>query len=358
MLRSMLILGRRLQTLRHWLAPALLLAGLLGHGAAPAQAPQELADFQSGPGSGAYSFASQTPKTLPELLRGGGESTRIIGHLYLPETPATAAPRLPAVVFMHGSGGIFDAMQGYWPRHFNAQGHALLALDTFGPRGVSSTAEDQSQVPFAADLADVYAALHLLASHPRIDPARIALIGTSRGGIATWRAALQRIIDSQPAGPRYAAFIPMYAGGCAGGFRVRVQPGVFGPAPMLWLHGDADDYTPLAPCQDYVERIAAAGTPARLVVLAGAGHKFDMDSQRRSVLPRVQTTQSSCPLEWDMQTMAHYDRGTGLKLGADAVRELQRSACAATGASVQGNRAARDEAARQISDFLRGVFGH
>ena len=30
---------------------------------------------------------------------------------------------------------------------------------------------------------------------------------------------------------------------------------------MLFLHGTADDYTPIQPCQDYADKIRAAGTP-------------------------------------------------------------------------------------------------
>lgn len=78
---------------------------------------------------------------------------------------------------MHGSGGIYSAMLGYWPEQFNAAGYAVLSVDSFGPRGVKSTATDQSQVPFAADVADAFAALKLLASHPRIDAGRIAIMG-------------------------------------------------------------------------------------------------------------------------------------------------------------------------------------
>jgi dienelactone hydrolase len=258
---------------------------------------------------------------------------------------------------MHGSGGIFDAMLGFWPRFFTGQGYAMLALNTFAPRGVRSTVEDQTAVPLAADVADVYAALRLMASHPRVDPERIVLIGTSRGGAATWRAALQRVVEALGQPARYAAFVPLYSGGCAGSLRVVVRPGVFGPAPMLWLHGDADDYTAIGPCRDFAAAIAAAGTPATFVTLPGAHHKFDGDSERRIALRRAQSIRPECPLEFDLQTLAHRDRRSGETLSPAAMRDLHRSECATLGASVQGNHATRDVAAAKIADFLRGVFG-
>ena len=94
------------------------------------------------------------------------------------------------MVLVHGSGGIYSAELDFWPKQFNAAGIAVFTLDMFGPRGVQSTFEDQSQVPFPADVADTFAALRLLATHPRIEAQRIAIMGFSRGGIAVLRASV------------------------------------------------------------------------------------------------------------------------------------------------------------------------
>lgn len=136
------------------LAGVLLAALATGHAAAQ----DVVSNFASGPGNGVYAFASSTPKTMQELMTGGGEAVNIRGHLFLP--PGDGA-KLPAVVLLHGSGGIYDALLDYWPRQFNAAGMAVFTLDMFGPRGVQSTAEDQSAVPFTADVADAFAALRL-----------------------------------------------------------------------------------------------------------------------------------------------------------------------------------------------------
>jgi len=231
---------------------------------------------------------------------GGGED------LFLP--PGDGA-KLPAVVLLHGSGGVYDALLNYWPKQFNAAGMAVFVLDMFGPRGVQSTAEDQSSVPFVADVADSFAALRLLATHPRIDSKRIALMGFSRGGSATLRANVTRIIAAQrlPDGLRYAAFIPTYAGGCVGVFRLVVRSGVFTPAPMLFIHGDADDYTPIGPCLDYADKIGRAGTPVQFVTLAGARHKFDADDQRRHQMRNAVRIRPDCTVETDIDTLTAHD---------------------------------------------------
>jgi len=321
-----------------------------------AQATQVVTDFKAGPPSGAYTFASSTPKGLPDLVKPGapGDAANIVGHLFLPPGDG----KVPAVLLMHGSGGIYNAMLDYWPKLLNAQGFAVFSLDRFGPRGVKSTAEDQSLVPFAADVADAFAALRLLASHPRIDAGRVAIMGFSRGGIASWRTAVERIIAAQqmPAGLRFAAHIQMYSAGCTGVFRLMVKPGVFSRAPELWIHGDADDYTPIGPCRDYAGLIGKAGTPVEFVSLPGAFHKFDLDDQRRVSVPGAQRTVENCPLELEIDTLATYDRTTGHRLIGDAYQQAVKS-CGALGATAQGDHAARDKAGKATVTFLRKVFG-
>ncbi|MDP4299086.1 dienelactone hydrolase family protein [Leptothrix discophora] len=338
------------------LMTGLLVSGLLLTGLPARAETMPVSDFSAGPPNGVYAFPSRTPRTLPELLRGQGEAAQPVGHLFLPAD--TGQGKVGAVVFVHGSGGIYDAMLGHWPQAFNRAGIAYLALDMFGPRGVRSTAEDQSQVPFSADLADAYAALRLLATHPRIDPARIAVIGTSRGGIAAWRVAGTRLTASQklPGGLRFAAHVMLYAGGCSGGFRHVVRAGVFGPAPMLWVHGEADDYTPIGACREYAGLIGQAGTPVEFVALPGAHHKFDSDDSRFILVRGAQRTREDCPLQFDVDSLGWSDRTTGERLSPEAMAEVNRSRCAALGAHVQGDRAARDEATRAVLDFLAKVY--
>ena len=321
------------------------------------QAPDVVTTFASGAPSGRYSFASSTPKTLGELMQGnkGGETVNIVGHLFLPP----GNDKVPAVVLVHGSGGIYKAELDYWPMQFNAAGIAVFTLDMFGPRGVQSTAEDQSQVPFAADVSDAFAALRLLATHPRIDRQRIALMGFSRGGTATLRASVEKIIAAQklPDGLRYAAFIPTYAGGCAGIFRLVVKPGVFSKAPMLFIHGDADDYTPIGPCQDYADRIGNAGTPVEFVVIEGAQHKFDANDLKRYYLRGATRTKADCPLEIDIDTLYAYDRTTGARLQGEAYTTALKN-CSAVGATVEGSTRARDKAAQAAVGFLKKTFAN
>jgi len=344
-----------LTSVKRYVRALAALASVCAACVAHAQAPEVVTSFASGAPSGRYAFASWTPKTLGDLLQGsrGGEAVNIVGHLFLP--PGTE--KVPAVVLLHGSGGVYSAELDFWPKQFNAAGIAVFTLDMFGPRGVQSTAEDQSQVPFAADVADAFAALRLLATHPRIERQHIAVMGFSRGGAATLRTAVERIIAAQklPDGLRYAAFIPTYSGGCAGIFRLAVKPGVFSKAPMLFIHGDADDYTPIGPCQDYADKIGKAGTSVEFVVLEGAHHKFDMDDQKRYYLRAVTRTKPDCPLELDIDTLYAHDRTSGARVQGDAYTAMLKS-CTAVGATTEGSSRAREKAAQAATAFLKKAF--
>lgn len=338
-----------------WILGAAL---MVAAAAVPAQTGDAtaVADFAAGPGNGNYSFASSTPRTLADALDRNRQRPPATarGQLMM---PAAAAAKVPAVLLVHGSGGVYPALADFWGKRLNEQGIAVFIIDIFGARGVSSTADDQSLVPFSADIADSFAALKLLASHPKIDRDRIAIMGFSRGGTAAWRTAVNKIAAGLSSdGLRFAAHIPVYAGGCAGITSVTVKPGVFGPAPMLFIHGDEDDYTYASDCQAFAKAIAAAGTPTEFLLLPGARHKFDADDGRRHQLPFVQKAKQGCPLEFDVDALTFRDRRTGAAIPAAEVGAFNKANCMTTGATVEGDRKARESAAKAVDAFLKQVF--
>jgi dienelactone hydrolase len=345
---------RLLSRLLPWLL-ALALWPLAG--AARAQAPL-LTDFSAGPGSGVYRYASTTPATVADLMQRSRPRPPVTVQAELRLPPGSApASRWPAVVLVHGSGGVYPELVTFWARRFNEQGIAALVIDVFGPRGVKNTAEEQGQVPFAADTADAFAALGMLASHPGIDAQRVAVMGFSRGGITALRSAVLRIIEgAAPPGLRFAAHVATYSGGCAGILAVTPKPGVFDKAPILFVHGDADDYTYLSDCRRYAERVAAAGTPTEVVVLPGARHKFDADDQRRIDLRWVTKTRQGCPLEFDVVTLSMRHSGSGDVVPQAQVAAQLRDLCADKGATIEGDTKSRETAAQAVLEFLNRVL--
>src|SRR5262245_30669919 len=219
--------------------------------------------------TGRIGLQTTTP-TIPEFLQGvrSAATSLIWGDL---ELPSGQAERIPAVVLVHGSGGV-TPREDRWADELSRAGAATFVLDSFTGRGITFTAADQSQLSSLAMAGDAYRALELLATHPRIDPSRIAVMGFSKGGVVALYSAMTRFQRLHgPAGVRFALHIPFYAG-CVYAF---VGDEAVTDRPIRLFHGTADDLAPIAPCRAYIERLQKAGADAQITEYAGASHQFD-----------------------------------------------------------------------------------
>jgi dienelactone hydrolase len=196
-----------------------------------------------------------------------GKLVMLAGELRLPQG---ASGRLPAVILVHGSGGI-NAGHEFWAKSFNAMGIASFVIDSFSGRGLVDVNADQAQLGRLNMVLDTYRAYDALVAHPRIDPARIVAMGFSRGGQAVLDASFIRFQEMWRPGLAFAAYIPLYAP-CSVAF---MRDTDVSAVPIRQFHGAADDYVPVAACRAYYERLRAAGKDAELTVLPDAHHAFD-----------------------------------------------------------------------------------
>src|SRR5258707_11499584 len=90
-----------------------------------------------------YPVQTVTLSTADFLLgKKDGKPTMIAGELRIPK-PGT--DRLPAVVLVHGSGGVgFNS--GMWAGDLNKAGFATFVTDSFTGRGITNPTTDQSQL--------------------------------------------------------------------------------------------------------------------------------------------------------------------------------------------------------------------
>lgn len=270
-----------------------------------------------------------------------GPSTVIWGELRL---PSVGVGRLPAVILVHGSGGV-GAREVRWAEELDRLGVATFVLDSFTGRG-HTRPFDPSKLPSSLTMiVDAYRALALLATHPRIDPGRIALMGFSRGGGVALYASLKRFQRLHgPAGIEFAAYLPFYPG-CTTTY---IDDEQVGDRPMRLFHGGSDDWLPLAPCQEYVDRLRRAGKDVQLTEYPGARHAFDEPD-----LPPVR----SLPKTPSFTRCAFIERPEGQIVSRDTGRPFDRNdPCFSAGVTMGYDPHAHSEAIRAVHAFLMATF--
>jgi dienelactone hydrolase len=277
--------------------------------------------------------------TDEQFLMGSKQSPPVLiaGELRIPR-PGT--DRLPAVVLLHGAGGI-SANIDLWAQELNAIGVATFVLDSYTGRGIVSVSENQTQLGRTPQINDAYRALELLAKHPRIDPARIGVMGFSRGGQAALYSALTRFQRMHgPQGVQFAAYVILYPP-CNLRF---IDDDQTGGQPIRIFHGTADDFVFIDACRAYVARLREAGRNVQLTEYAGALHVFDGPYLKDKVfVPRGQTTRR-CVME----------EGAGGLIMNAATRQpfTYDDACVERGASVGYNAEAYGQALKAVKGFL------
>ena len=207
---------------------------------------------------------------------------------------ATAATEHPAVVMVHGCGGAYgkdgklNARHAMWGEYLAAQGYVALMLDSFSSRGLKEicTVKFSERTLKEADrVGDAYAALAYLRQFPGVDPNRTAVLGWSHGaGVVLDTITARPPILPTPTGTTLAS---ASASSGRAGFSAAIAfyPGCtsrnkksdrFHPyAPVLLIIGEADDWTPAAPCKALAAAVAARGEPMQIVTYPDTYHDFD-----------------------------------------------------------------------------------
>ncbi len=290
-----------------------------------------------------------TTLTDEQFLNGvkEGQPVTIAGELRLPR-PGT--DRLPAVVFLHGSGGVNSRIADHWTQELLGMGIATFVMDSFTGRGLVNTNNvktgGQAQLGRLAMIVDAYRALELLARHPRIDPARIAIMGFSRGGQAALYASVQRFQRMHgPTGLEYAAYITFYAA-CNTTFR---EDGGVTDRPIRIHHGAADDYVPVAPCRPYVARLRAAGKDVELAEYPNAQHVFDNPGFKTPVTAANSETTRNCTMH-EVQNGRVINSRTGQTF-------TYKDPCVELGPTLAYNAEAHAAAVKAVKEQLAAAFG-
>lgn len=294
-------------------------------------------------------IASSSPYLLTDVDTDRAPATTVKGILFLPPGPH-ALHSLPAVVMLHGSGGVLASRELTYGKQLAAMGIAVLVVDSFGgrPERGSSYIERLLNITETMLVADGYAALGQLATRPEIDPKRVVLVGFSYGAMATMYALMAEVADRMaPPGLRFAGHVSFY-GPCVARFEDRRTTG----APLLMLYGGDDKVIDPERCSDFADDVRAGGSKVDVVVYSGAVNQWDGPFGRRLFGRNV----APCDFAVQRDGSVH-DRNTGVVMNNQATRQVLLGLCVSDKPYPIG----RDDSVRQKSNrdfgrFLARVF--
>lgn len=292
--------------------------------------------------TGKIYFASSSPYDFDATVKRTAEPLTIHGTLLM---PGQVSGRVPAVVISHSSGGITEYREFHYARELNAMGVAAFVVDSFLPREVSSTLYKQIDVTEQMMIADAYAALNLLSTDPRIDPARIGVLGFSKGGVVAFYSAFERIHSWYEAkGLKFAAHAAFYPF-CG----IRMEDPHMTGAPVMLFLGEKDDYTPPELCRGYVTELNGYGNSIETHVYPEAHHAWD--GQGKVSLRTAIINPAKCRMEvLNEGRTIDSKTGVGISTRGDRIDALRE--CADMGVHVGQNENAK---AQSMSD-LKGFF--
>ena len=240
---------------------------------------------------GTIKFESIPVVTLNQFLKGEteGENVQISGKLQFPNKKWTGS--LPAVVLLHGGGGVGDNQEA-WARSFRKIGIATFIVDSNSGRGCRKVEKMVKICKNAylhqglGHIPDAYRALDLLSTHPRIDPNRIAIMGFSTGGKAALYASVKRFqkMWGTP-GLEFAAYVPFYPG-CKTVFE---NDEIISDRPIRIFFGELDDFVSAELCDEYVNRLRKAGADVTITIYPNATHAFDFKQDSRGTAVKVKS---------------------------------------------------------------------
>ncbi|EJL87940.1 dienelactone hydrolase-like enzyme [Herbaspirillum sp. CF444] len=301
------------------------------------------------------SFLSAEYANKFEMAKKQGKPIEIFGYLTMPTVPVSG--KIPVVIIAHGSAGVQSKDTGFWAPYFNKLGFASFVVDSFAPRGVTSTVDDQSLVSNAADTADAFQALKFIAADPRFDAGRIGIIGFSRGGIAANETSTKSFRDNvlrDDKNLQFAFHIPVYAGCQNSRYRKNGSFDRTG-APMLFLMGGKDDYTPAKFCLDQIKGLQEEYPGVvDYRVYEGANHSFDGNQGAHYL--QMGMSSRDCPMvETDIPSWSRRVVLTGQRLTPAEENQMYKD-CVKRGVTVGSyDNKYRDMAARDVEDFLRKI---
>ncbi|MEZ5670708.1 MAG: alpha/beta fold hydrolase, partial [Alphaproteobacteria bacterium] len=295
-------------------------------------------------------FASSDPFSLHDAAAGTALPRDVQATLFVPDEAGAARP-VPAVVLLHGAGGVQAVRETTYARQLAAQGIAALVLDVFGNRRDVATGFTARvlNITEAMFLADAYGALRYLDARADVDGERVALVGFSYGGMATVYAVYAQVAEIfAPGGPRFAGHAAYYAPCIAEFERVQTTG-----APVLMMWGTADAIVDPDRCAETIADLRAGGSAVEAIAFDGAFHQWDGGFATPRTIGR---DLSPCALRVAADATTR-DVRLGLEMNGPLTRRAILATCVRNEPYMIGaDDAVRAQSTAALSRFLNATF--
>ena len=219
-----------------------------------------------------------------------GEDTTLRAQWFAPEAGKASGA---AAILLHGCGGL-GANGNLNARHKAAKdwllerGIAVVFPESFTSRRFEEvcTQKYQSRTITQRDrVQDVIATRAWLNAQPGIDPKKIVLWGWSHGGSTVLNTVTHKpVLGDFNDDVKFVEAIAFYPG-CSPFAKDNAPQKI--SSPLTILMGDADDWTPAAPCTTFAARLKNTDQPVSLTLYPGAHHDFDNPAGKLRVRSEV-----------------------------------------------------------------------
>ncbi len=293
----------------------------------------------------------RAPELVNRLVEGAHLGVRRAEGGVLIREPGRHRPgSVPAVIMLHGSGGVLWAREMTYGRQLASMGIAALAIDVFAARRDLGTGfiDRLLNITESMMIADAYAGLSYLADqHPSIDTGRVALVGFSYGAMASMYAMNGRVAAQLGKGMKFAGHVAFY-GPCIARFSDSRTTG----APLLFLYGTADILIDRARCEEFAGDLRKGGSTVEIVAYKDAPHQWDGGWGRRT----IGRTMHACRLRVERDGTVR-DLNTYLPMSTPFTRKVILGLCASGPPyPIGADEEVRLQSNRDLGRFLARVF--
>lgn len=281
---------------------------------------------------------SRSPFEIHHILTGleNTPETIVESELFMPEGEGPFG----CVIALHGSMGWAPHHQDHFDGWLDA-GIAVCKVNSFISRSIDNTVDDQLSVTHSMMLVDAFKTRSVLESDTRIG--KIGIAGWSLGGTVALYSAWSPIIEIL--GTPFDAHLPFYP---AAHIRPDIQN--WSNSPILILHGDSDDWTPL----HMVEGLMPQLPNASLHVYLGAQHSFDSEKELTLLPKAVRLRKRTARIDKRGYMSGKLFLGIRLPLNERWQRRWVIRILRNRGAHVEGNPRARADSLIRAREFLMG----